>query len=117
MKGFHEEASGIKNDQSKVDGSKFLPLMVKRNKGSCYNSQLQPSKMLLDNEQMFASNYAKPEIIFAHSEESRMNIQKVTIRTLANSKTGAYPLGEGMIFLSDTLQPFDQIDAFRKFTL
>lgn len=26
-------------------------------------------------------------------------------------------MGEGMIFLSDTLQPFDQTDAFNKFTL
>jgi hypothetical protein len=32
-------------------------------------------------------------------------------------KTGAFPLGEGMIFLSDTLQPFDNLDAFSKFTL
>jgi hypothetical protein len=81
----------------------YLPLIVKRNKGSCYNNQLLPSKMLVDNDQMFASNYAKPEVVFSHMDECRMQVDKVTIRTLLSSKTGAYPLGEGMIFLSDTM--------------
>jgi hypothetical protein len=72
--------------------------------------------MLIDNDQMFASNYAKPEVVFAHQDENRMQIDKVTIRTMLNSKTGAYPLGEGMIFLSDTMQPLEEIDAFSKYS-
>jgi len=52
---------------------------------------------------MFASNYARPEIVFAHAEDQKVLIDKVTLRTLTISKTGAYPLGEGMLFLSDTL--------------
>lgn len=45
-----------------------------------------------------------------------MFVDKITIRTLLSSKTGAYPLGEGLIFLSDTLQPLEQVSAFTKFT-
>jgi hypothetical protein len=44
-----------------VQGSKapaYLPLLVKLNKGSCYSLPHQPSKMLIDNDQLFASNYA-----------------------------------------------------------
>ena len=73
--------------------------------------------MLIDNNQMFASNYARPDIVFAHPSISRIQVDRVTIRTPLNSQTGAYPMGEGMIFLSDTLQPQEQTDAFNKFTL
>lgn len=101
MKAFSEEANS--KSETSTDASKYLPLVVKRNKGSCYNNQLLPSRMLVDNDWMFASNYAKPEIVFAHTDDSRILVDKVTIRTLHTSKTGAYPLGEGMIFLSDTM--------------
>lgn len=77
--------------------------MVVSNKGSCYNHSLLPSKILIDDEKMFASNYAKPEITFSHVDSKRILIDKITIRTPLSSQTGAYPLGEGMIFLSDTL--------------
>jgi hypothetical protein len=101
MKSFVAEDTKAKKEAA--DERQYLPLVVTQNKGSCYNNQLLPSKMLIDNDQMFASNYAKPLIVFAHNEDQRMNIDKITIRTLLNSKTGAYPLGEGMIFLSDTM--------------
>jgi hypothetical protein len=77
--------------------------VVKKYKGSCYQKDHQPSKMLVDNDSMYASNYPKPEIVFAHQEDKQMVIEKVTLKTLVTTKTGAYPLGEGMIFLSDTL--------------
>lgn len=93
----------------------MLPLIVKCAKGSSYNNQLIPSKLLADNDTMYASNYARPQIVFAHTDELQMEVNKVTIRSLFTSKTGAYPMGEGMIFLSDTLQPFEQIAAFTKF--
>jgi len=32
-----------------------------------------------------------------------MIVDKVTIKNAIGSKTGAYPMGEGMIFLSDSL--------------
>lgn len=73
--------------------------------------------MLVDNENVFASNYPGAEIVFAHAEKKRMLIDKVTIKSGISTKTGAYPLGEGLIFLSDTLQSFENIDAFRNFNL
>jgi len=102
MQGF-SHGDEVANTSDAKAGDQYLPLIVKRNKGSCYSMPHQPSKMLIDNDQMFASNYAKPEIVFAHAEEQKIVIEKITLRTLTISKTGAYPLGEGMIFLSDTL--------------
>lgn len=99
MKAFSEEPSANKEQ---TDNS-YLPLVVVLNKGSCYNQAHLPSKLLIDDEKTFASNYAKPEITFSHFESKRILIDKVTVRTPLTSITGAYPLGEGMIFLSDTL--------------
>jgi len=64
MKAFSDDLCTTKS--STVSEENTLPLIVIRNKGSCYNNQQLPSKMLIDNNQMFASNYARPEIVFAH---------------------------------------------------
>lgn len=45
-----------------------------------------------------------------------MNIDKITIRSQTNSKCGAYPVGSGIIFISDNLQAFELSSAFHKFT-
>ena len=58
----------------------FLPLIVERNKQASYNSAHIASKMLVDNDKMFASNYPKPHVTFAHMEGEQMTVQKVTIR-------------------------------------
>lgn len=91
--------------------------MVKRNKMASYNSQMLASKVVIDNKAMFASNYAKPELIFSHVAGERMNVEKITVRTPLNSVSGAYPLGEGLIFLADTQQPFEQLDSFKNFSI
>jgi hypothetical protein len=46
-----------------------------------------------------------------------MNVQKITIRVPMSTKTGVYPLGEGLVFLSDTLQSFETANIFRNFEL
>lgn len=66
---------------------------------------------------MFGSNYPKPEITFQHIDNDRINVEKISIRTPFTSRTGAYPMGEGLIFLSDTLEHFENTDMFRSFTL
>ena len=66
---------------------------------------------------MFASNYPKPHITFAHMDGDQMTVQKITIRVPQNTKTGVYPLGEGLVFLSDTLQAFEIANIFRNFEL
>jgi hypothetical protein len=46
-----------------------------------------------------------------------MTVSKITIRVPQNTKTGVYPCGEGLIFLSDTLQAFEVANIFRNFEL
>ena len=76
-----------------------------------------PNRLIVDNELMFGSNYPKPEITFQHIDSERINVEKISIRTTFTSKTGAYPMGEGLIFLADTLEHFENTDMFRSFTL
>ena len=49
MKGFTEHSEAKKEVKS---NAQYLPLAVKRNKGSCYNNNLMPSKMLIDNDNL-----------------------------------------------------------------
>ena len=100
VKAFSEEPNIKEADQTEHPN---IPLIVVKNQGSCYNHSLLPSKLLIDDDKAFASNYAKPELVFSHFEGKRIHVHKVTVRTPFSSLTGAYPLGEGMIFLSDTL--------------
>ena len=95
----------------------FMPLVVERNKQASYNSSFIVSRMLVDNDKMFDSNYPKPHVTFAHMNGEQMAVQKVTIRVPQNTKTGVYPLGEGLVFLADTLQSFEIADIFRNFEL
>jgi hypothetical protein len=46
-----------------------------------------------------------------------MNIEKLTVRSNTNSKCGAYPVGSGIIFISDNLAAFELTTPFHKFTL
>lgn len=46
-----------------------------------------------------------------------MNIDKFTVRSNATSKCGAYPIGSGIIFISDNLSSFEKTQPFHKFTL
>ena len=66
---------------------------------------------------MFASNYPKPEFFFRHMHGHKMNLDKVTIRSNTTSKCGAYPIGSGLIFISDNLAAFEKTTPFHKFTL
>lgn len=51
-----------------------MPLLVQRNKQASYNRSFIASRMLVDNDKMFASNYPKPHITFAHQHGEQMNI-------------------------------------------
>lgn len=66
---------------------------------------------------IFASNYPKPEFYFKHQHGHKMNIEKLTVRSNTNSKCGAYPVGSGIIFISDNLSAFEHTIPFHKFTL
>lgn len=94
----------------------YIPIVVKRNKGASFNCQNIPNRLVVDNDKMFGSNYAKPEITFMHIDNERIFVEKISIKTPTTSRTGAYPMGEGLIFLSDTLEHFENTDMFRSFT-
>lgn len=46
-----------------------------------------------------------------------MNVEKFTVRSNTNSKCGAYPIGSGIIFVSDNLSSFELTGPFHKFSL
>lgn len=84
MKGFEEEEEDESKsveltEEKKVKKQNYLPLVVHKNKGSTYNQQYSVSKLLFDNNVMFASNYPKPMLTFAHIHGEQMQLQKITI--------------------------------------
>jgi len=70
IKGFQEDLQRALKDEMSLGleyrREKFMPLIVERNKQASYNSSYIASRMLVDNDKMFASNYPKPHITFAH---------------------------------------------------
>lgn len=81
IKGFNEDVqkaidkdSGANMFGNAYKKQKFLPLIVERNRQSTYNSSHIASRMLVDNDKMFASNYPKPHITFAHMDGEQMTV-------------------------------------------
>lgn len=63
---------------SAVEEKKYhVPLIIYSHKGAQYNFQNCATRILADNNIVFASNYAKPEFIMAHQFGKRMLIDKV----------------------------------------
>jgi hypothetical protein len=92
-------------------------LVVKRFKGATYSQGFVVSRVLFDDNSMYASNYGRPELIFAHANNERMSIDKVCLRSQTRPKSGAFPVGEGLIFLSDTILPLEHTVSFNDFGL
>lgn len=103
-------------DRSADGSSAYLPLVVQRHKGAQFNSSHQVNTVVLDNSQVFASNYARPEFYFRHLHGHAMTIDKITVRTWPASRAGAYPVGCGLIFMADSLEAFERTKPFHKFT-
>ena len=84
VKGFQEDVQRAMQDEGNAGNEyrkeQFMPLIVERNKQASYNSSFIASRMLVDNDKMFASNYPKPHITFAHMEGDQMTVQKITLR-------------------------------------
>eukprot|EP00347_Sterkiella_histriomuscorum_P017580 403348792 len=112
----NQQKIGQQQSQSQEEHN-FMPLVVNHHKGASYNQSYQVCRIVTDNSLIFASNYPKPEFFFKHLHGHKMNIEKFTIRSSTNSKCGAYPIGSGIIFISDHLQAFEHTLPFHKFTL
>ncbi len=69
---------GKGNVENGEPAKKFhIPLMVYSHKGAQYDHTNSVTRMLVDNEIVFATNYPKPEIILCHQFGKRMRIEKV----------------------------------------
>lgn len=94
----------------------YIPLVVNHHKGASYNLTFQVSRVVMDNDKIFASNYPQPEFYFKHISGQHMLIDKFTIRSNPISKCGAFPIGSGIIFSADNLSAFELTAPFHKFT-
>lgn len=101
---------------AKEEGVQYLPLIVQQHKGAQFNSSHQVNTIALDDNQVFASNYARPEFYFKHLHGETMSIDQFTVRSQAASRCGAYPVGRGLIFMADSLESFEWTTPFHKFT-
>jgi len=102
--------------RSKDESASFLPLIVHKHKGAQFNNSHQVNTIVLDNNQVFASNYARPEFYFRHLHGHIMTIDKFTIRSWLASRCGAYPVGRGLIFMAENLEALEMTRPFHKFT-
>ena len=80
--------------------------MVLKNTGALHTQDYPVQNILIDDASMFASIYPRPEITFAHHEGKTMKIDQVTIKNPLVLKSGAFPMGEGLIFLADNFKAF-----------
>ena len=62
---------------------------------------------------VFASNYPRPDYVFAHAHDKSIFVESVVVGSVLNSKAGEAPLGEGLIYLLDSL---DYIPMIRNTT-
>jgi hypothetical protein len=113
--GWNQQAQTGKG-QTKDESASFLSLIVHKHKGAQFNNSHQVNTIVLDDDQVFASNYARPEFYFRHLHGDTMTIDKFTIRSLSTSKCGAYPVGRGLVFMADNLETFEMTKPFHKFT-
>jgi hypothetical protein len=56
---------------------------------------------LLNPENVFVTNYANSDFIFAHLHEKTMLIESITMISVFKSLSGGYPLGSALIFTAD----------------
>jgi hypothetical protein len=70
----------------------------------------------MDNDKYFASNYPRPEFYFKHIQGLSIVVEKFTVRSMFQSKSGAFPIGAGIIFGADNMQAFEKTTPFHKFS-
>ena len=69
----------------------------------------------MDNDKIFASNYPRPEFYFKHLQGHLMSVEKFVVRSTTASKSGAFPIGSGILFGADTMSAFEKTYPFHKF--
>ena len=90
--------------------------MVMSHKGAQYNVNCQVSAVVADNEQVYSSNYPKAQIILRHQFEKRFFADTFVVKSESNSRNGAFPVGQGIVFTSDVLCAFENTTPFHDFS-
>jgi hypothetical protein len=73
------KSTGNRIKSSENEHDNHIPLMVYSHTGAQYNSQHQASRIVTDNQVLFASNYPIPQFIFSQLHGKRMLIEKVNL--------------------------------------
>jgi len=95
----------IPNNASFPEGN-YIPLRVKFYEGAAYNSNIFVSKVLIPNKEIFITNYYNSFFILENLEENLMNIESIIIQSDFGVINGGFPLGAGLIFLSNSISAF-----------
>ena len=95
---------------------KWIPLIVHSHKGGAFNANSQISKLVSDDKRAFAANYAGSHYIFSHQFGRRFIIDQYIVMSDNSSQIGAYPMGSGILFISDTLAGLENTEPFHSFT-
>ena len=106
-----------KKDVIDLGDEKCIPLIVHSYVGCAFNANSQLSKLVSDDKRVFAANYAGSHFIFTHQFGKRFIIDQFTVMSENSSQIGAYPMGAGILFISDTLAGLENTDPFHSFTL
>jgi hypothetical protein len=92
-----------------------LPLQVVSNTGATTSELYQECMMVTPDEETFSTNYGAPEIIFGHIEGRNFNLQQIVFKSAINKTNKGFPVSEGLIFTSNSLQDLGQAKLFSKF--
>lgn len=113
----HQQSQVASQVDTRSKSQNYLPLIVDHHKGASYNQTFQVSRVVMDNDKVFASNYPLPEFFFKHQDGYSMLVDKFTVRSTQSMKCGANPIGSGLIFTGDTLSDFDKTLPFHRFSI
>lgn len=92
----------------------FIPLNVVSFTGAQYNSQTPVCNLVFPKE-LFVSNYANSSFVFEHLHRKSMVVNYVKVISTVRPKHGGYPIGSGLIFLSNNLSAFSLTQRFHSF--
>lgn len=84
--------------------------------GSAFNATSQVSKLVSDDKRSFGANYAGAYFIFTHQFGKKFIIDKYIVMSENFSQIGAFPMGSGIIFISDSLKALENTTPFHSFT-
>lgn len=112
----YEESEGSSKIEIDSDDNKWIPLVVHSHKGGAFNANSLISKLVTDDKRAFAANYAESHFIFSHQFGKWFIIDQFIVMSDNSSQIGAYPMGAGILFISDTLAGLQNTDPFHSFT-